>query len=236
MKYLSLVCLMFLAGCNLAPVLDESIVLPEPVVIDKVDNVPPQPVPMPAPKQERPPVLEPEQPEQPEPVIVKPEPKREVVQVAKEPVKPAQTRWEHNAHWSYPGSTSDDAWRSKLRAHLAGKPHYLATEGMAAEQVLNLHDALHEAERNGKASAPVKSTVTKTAPVARSTVQQYTINSCGICKSDVRNYFPLWAKQGWTMLPPIDETANPRGRYPRYEIRGADGAYREFVGSLQGYK
>lgn len=233
MKYLSLVCLMFLAGCNLAPVLDESVVLPEPIVIDKVDNVPAEPVPMPAPNWQRPPALE---AEGPEPVIVKPEPKREVVQAAKEPSKPAQTRWEHNAHWSYPGSTSDDAWRSKLRVHLAGKPHYLATDGMTAEQVLNLHDALHEAERNGKASAPVKSTVTKTAPVVRSRVQQYTIASCSVCKADARNVFPLWAKQGWTMLTPIDETANPRGRYPRYEIRGADGSYREFVGSLQGYK
>lgn len=231
MKYLSLVCLLFLAGCNIVPAVDETIVLPEPVVIDKVDNIPSQPVPMPAPKQERPPVLEPELPE-PEPV--KPVPVvREVVKTMPVPGTVTNTSVRH---WTYPGSTTDDANRSKLRIHLAGKPHYLATDGMTPKQVLDLHDALHVAERDGKTDAPAKSVAKAVVPVQRSTVQQYTIDSCGWCKSDVRNVFPLWAQKGWTMLPPIDETANPRGRYPRYEIRGADGSYREHVGSLQGYK
>jgi len=215
MKYLSLICLLFVAGCNIIPKADESIILPEPVIIDKVDQVPSKPVPMPAPKQDKPSVLEPEQP----------------VKVATVPTTKANTK-----HWSYPGSTSDDANRSKLRVHLAGKPHYLSTEGMSAVQVLDLHDALHIAEQNGTASTTVTSTVTKTAPVVRSTVQQYTIASCGICKSDMRDVLPNWTRQGWTVLEPIDESANPRGFYPRYEIRGADGSFRTHVGTLKNWK
>jgi hypothetical protein len=38
-------------------------------------------------------------------------------------------------HWSYPG---------ELSRHLQGPPHYVNVAGMSHEQMLTLHDRLHE--------------------------------------------------------------------------------------------
>jgi hypothetical protein len=200
MKYLSLLCLLFVAGCNLVPsVVDESIILPEPVVIDQADKVPAQPVPSPAPKAETAPARE--------VVELPPAPTKRVASVEK--VMPIIR---NPGHWTYPGT---------IENHLL-TAHGVEASSHTKEQMLDIHDAIHEGTFGQKAKA--------------STVQQFTIDSCGICKSDVRKMFPVWEKQGWTMLKPIDESANPHGSYPRYEIRGADGSFRVHVGSLQYYR
>jgi hypothetical protein len=98
-----------------------------------------------------------------------------------------------------------------------------------------------EAERTAPEVTPevkpeVKAETPKPVVVKVSTITQYTIDSCGWCKSDQRDILPLWEKQGWKILPPVDETRSPRGLYPRYELRGADGSFRTHSGSLRNWK
>lgn len=65
---------------------------------------------------------------------------------------------------------------------------------------------------------------------------QYSTTWCGVCKSDVRNVIPIWLAKGWKFADPVDETANAKGTYPRYEIRFADGRVKYHTGSLSTWK
>jgi hypothetical protein len=83
-----------------------------------------------------------------------------------------------------------------------------------------------------KAPAPV--------PVQRRTIVQYTIDSCGWCKYDRRNVLPKWVAKGWIWRDNgdhvIDETKNPKGAYPRYEIYDENGEKSIHQGSLLTWK
>lgn len=207
MKRISVLLLMLcMVGCNLLPsVIDESIPLPAEVVIDDVDKVPAKPVPSPMPVQA-------------------PQPKQEVVKefpkAAPQPGTVVREVPKQPGHWTFP--SVDRTIDQHLRAR-----HDVVPSGMTREEMLDLHDALHETESRGVSQTPAK--------VKVSTLVQYTIDSCGICKADVRDVFPLWVKQGWTTKI-VNETANPSGLYPRYELRGADGSFRTHSGSLRNWK
>lgn len=143
-----------------------------------------------------------------------PQPKAEV---KAEPVKPkAQplpaVSVTPNYNWTYPGD---------LASHLRNA-HGVDVVGMASIAMLKVHNAIHNAEL-AKKSAPVAA--------AENIVIQYTIDSCTWCKSDEKNVFPKWEAQGWKFKK-VNETANPRGVYPRYEIRWASGKTAKHTGSL----
>ena len=80
--------------------------------------------------------------------------------------------------------------------------------------------------------------VPESPKVLKNTIIQHTIQWCTYCKYDVKTYFPLYRKAGWTMAEPVDETGkSPDGaRYPWYEIFDADGKRTVHVGSLSTYK
>lgn len=147
-----------------------------------------------------------------------PQPKAEVVkpEVKAEPVKQKAVAVVPNYTWTYPGD---------LASHLRNE-HGVDVLGMAYRTMLATHDAIHNAEL-AKKSAPVAA--------AENIIIQYTIDSCGWCKSDERNIFPKWEAKGWKFKK-VNETANPRGAYPRYEIRWADGKTANHTGSLTTWK
>jgi hypothetical protein len=70
------------------------------------------------------------------------------------------------------------------------------------------------------------------APVKRNTLIQYTIKNCRWCFYDREKVIPNWVKKGWKFPEPVDESANPRGQYPRYEIYDANGNMTKHEGSL----
>lgn len=78
------------------------------------------------------------------------------------------------------------------------------------------------------------------APVQRNSIVQYTIESCSWCKYDRKNVLPRWVAKGWIWRDGpdhvIDETANPKGAYPRYEIYDKDGTKTTHHGSLLSWK
>jgi hypothetical protein len=116
--------------------------------------------------------------------------------------------------WTYPGD---------LGTHLRSV-HGVDVIGMSRSEMLQMHDDLHNSQLAVK------------APVAKANVViQYTIDSCSWCKYDEKNIFPKWAAQGWNFQK-VDETANPRGVYPRYEIRWAGGKTATHSGSLSTWK
>jgi hypothetical protein len=123
------------------------------------------------------------------------------------PVKP-------NYRWTYPGD---------LGSHLRSV-HGVDILGMSRNEMLQKHDALHNAELANKQAAP-----------AQNIVVQYTIDSCSWCKYDQKNIFPQWGAQGWKFQI-VNETASPKGVYPRYEIRWAGGKVKQHTGSLTTWK
>jgi hypothetical protein len=70
----------------------------------------------------------------------------------------------------------------------------------------------------------------------RNTIIQYTIKGCRWCDYDRERIIPQWVKNGWKFPAPIDESANPKGAYPRYEIYDANGVKKEHKGSLLSWK
>jgi hypothetical protein len=71
--------------------------------------------------------------------------------------------------------------------------------------------------------------------VKRKAIVQYTIKSCIWCERDRKNVLPNWVKKGWTFDPAkdvIDESANARGAYPRYDIYDENGRKTVHYGSL----
>lgn len=222
MKYLLISLLVLLTGCELIPnVIDESITLPVPVILD-LDGQSPRPSPAPDAGTPEPAKVEvPKQPAKAEVPPVKAPPTELAVKPSGFVLPGSKPTFPKTGHWTFPAR--DRTIENHLRT-----THGVVPAGMDQEAMLDLHDALH----TGKAS-PVQAS---SAPVAVSTVQQFSIASCGICKADFRDVLPQWRKQGWTILEPIDETANPRGLYPRYEIRGADGSFRVHTGTLRGWK
>lgn len=73
----------------------------------------------------------------------------------------------------------------------------------------------------------------------KNTIVQYTIKSCRWCDYDREKVLPNWVKRGWKFDPKvnvIDETANPKGAYPRYEIYDANGNIKTHTGSLISWK
>jgi hypothetical protein len=116
--------------------------------------------------------------------------------------------------WTYPGD---------LGTHLRSV-HGVDAIGMSRSEMLQIHDDLHNSQLAVK------------APAAKEyIVIQYTIDSCGWCKYDEKNIFPKWAAQGWKFQK-VNETANPRGVYPRYEIRWVGGKTATHSGSLSTWK
>lgn len=149
------------------------------------------------------------------PQVEPPKPKAEppkAVTVKQVVVKPTY-------RWTYPGD---------LISHLRSA-HGVDAIGMSRGEMLQIHDDMHNAELAAKAEA--KSPVL----LKENVVIQYTIDSCGWCKSDEKNIFPKWTAQGWKFQK-VNETANPRGVYPRYEIRWANGKTATHSGSLSTWK
>jgi hypothetical protein len=93
--------------------------------------------------------------------------------------------------------------------------------------MLDLHDDLHEAVKAAPPAEPKK---------LRNTIIQYTIKNCRWCVYDRERILPQWVAKGWTFPDPVDESANPRGAYPRYEIYDANGDKKEHKGSLLSWK
>lgn len=74
------------------------------------------------------------------------------------------------------------------------------------------------------------------APVMRNTIIQYTIKNCRWCVYDRNRVIPSWVQKGWKFPEPVDESANPKGLYPRYEIYDANGKMTKHEGSLISWK
>lgn len=74
------------------------------------------------------------------------------------------------------------------------------------------------------------------APVMRNTIIQYTIKNCRWCVYDRNRVIPSWVQKGWKFPEPVDESANPKGLYPRYEIYDASGKMTKHEGSLISWK
>jgi hypothetical protein len=122
-----------------------------------------------------------------------------------------------NHHWTFPG---------KIEDHLQGD-HKADISGLSREQMLDLHDSLHEAAKAAPPAEPKK---------LRNTIIQYTIKGCRWCDYDRERVLPQWVKKGWTFPEPVDESDSPKGAYPRYEIYDANGVKREHKGSLLSWK
>jgi hypothetical protein len=125
-------------------------------------------------------------------------------------------------HWSFPG---------KIEDHLKND-HKQDVSGLSREQMLDLHDSLHEAVKAAPPAEPAK---------LRNTVIQYTIKSCRWCDYDRDRVLPQWVKNGWNWkndsVHVIDETGKPtKGAYPYYEIYDANGVKRVHKGSLLSWK
>lgn len=138
---------------------------------------------------------------------VKPEPK----------AKPKSQR-----HWTFPG---------KIEDHLKND-HKQDVSGLSREEMLDLHDSLHEGAKAAPPAEPKK---------LRNTVIQYTIKSCRWCDYDRERVLPQWVKNGWDWKNDaehvIDETAKPtKGAYPFYEIYDANGNKKIHKGSLLSWK
>ncbi len=134
---------------------------------------------------------------------VKPEPK----------AKPKSQR-----HWTYPG---------KIEDHLKND-HKQDVSGLSREEMLDLHDSLHEAAKAAPPAEPVK---------LRNTIIQYTIKGCRWCDYDREKVIPKWVKDGWKFNEPVDETGKmTKSAYPFYEIYDANGVKRVHKGSLLTWK
>jgi len=74
-----------------------------------------------------------------------------------------------------------------------------------------------------------------TPAVKRKHIVQYTIKSCIWCERDRKATLPVWVKKGWKFdetKDVIDESANPKGAYPRYDIYDENGRKTVHYGSL----
>lgn len=74
-----------------------------------------------------------------------------------------------------------------------------------------------------------------TPAVKRKQLVQYTIKSCIWCERDRKTTLPAWVKKGWKFdesKDVIDESANPKGAYPRYDIYDENGRKTVHYGSL----
>jgi hypothetical protein len=136
-------------------------------------------------------------------------------------VKP-EVKPKSNRHWSFPG---------KIEDHLQND-HKQDVSGLSREEMLDLHDSLHEAAKAAPPAEPKK---------LRNTVIQYTIKSCRWCDYDRERVLPQWVKNGWDWKNDsehvIDETAKPtKGAYPFYEIYDANGVKKIHKGSLLTWK
>ena len=148
---------------------------------------------------------------EPKPAFVEPKaaveaPQEPVVSVPKKP----------NYRWSQPTG-------ERMDTHLR-KTHGVDVSGMTAAQMQQKHDDIHNSEIAAKDE------------VKRNIIIQYSTSWCGYCKSDIQNIIPKWKAKGWVFATPVDETANPKGVYPRYEIRFADGTVKHHSGSLSTWK
>lgn len=158
--------------------------------------------------------------DQPISIVADEQPKdREAGSPAPEVKPEPKAKPKSNQHWTFPG---------KIEDHLK-KDHAADISGLSREQMLDLHDSLHDA---AKAAEPKK---------LRNTIIQYTIKSCRWCDYDRDRVLPQWAKQGWDWKNDethvIDETAKPtKGAYPYYEIYDANGVKRVHKGSLLSWK
>jgi hypothetical protein len=195
-----------LTGCG-ATVVDEGVDLPQPVQLDRPDPKPAFVEPKPAIEAPQEPAVKPE---------VKPDPKPQMRQTISYEAMRALHDKVHNAEigpranyrWTHPANLAD---------------HLLKTHGI---------DVL---------SAPYSDPLPKAEPqpavaAKDNVIVQYSTSWCGYCKSDVKNVIPIWVAKGWKFAKPIDETANPKGLYPRYEIRFADGTVKTHQGSLSTWK
>lgn len=65
-----------------------------------------------------------------------------------------------NGHWGFPGITA-----AQLESHLAGPPHYYkAQPGLSMEQLLSIHDALHEGRPVPSAPKPMPARIQHALP------------------------------------------------------------------------
>jgi hypothetical protein len=130
---------------------------------------------------------------------------------------------------------------------------------MSFEAMRALHDKIHNAKVGPRAnyrwtypgslvdhlrkehgidvlSAPSNTEPLPAAAAKENVIIQYSTTWCGVCKSDVKNVIPNWLAKGWKFADPVDETANAKGTYPRYEIRFADGTVKTHSGSLSTWR
>ncbi len=88
-------------------------------------------------------------------------------------------------HWTYPGSHNDPTG-VHIKNHLANEIHGINTSGMSKEQMLSLHDSLHEGRVSNTQPTPVQQTTYSTRSYSTST---YRTCPPGGCPSERRGIF-----------------------------------------------
>lgn len=69
----------------------------------------------------------------------------------------------------------------------------------------------------------------------RKHIVQYTLRGCKPCENDRLRVIPKWVEKGWNFDPKqdvIDESKNPKGSYPRYDIYDENGRKTVHYGTL----
>ncbi len=113
-------------------------------------------------------------------------------------------------HWSYPGD---------IRSHLEQEHNQTGKlNGFGTEEMLDLHDAIHESEKKGFKTVP--------------TIVMHGSTNCGPCINWWNNKKPEWKRAGW-FVRKVTEIDFVRP-LPWYEVTDSDGVKFEVIGSMDG--